>query len=110
MLIVRNIFLVVLYVGMHASGYGQGGIILALICYLVPFLVLQVSMQPYGVKTLNILEVMGISVLLIYMLNELVEVLRSNANRDYESTSTAIFFVILPTLIYMFFTVKFLRE
>lgn len=44
---------------------------LGLICYLIPFLLVQVKIKPYEPQLLNHLESLSMIVLIFYLLNEL---------------------------------------
>ena len=73
----RNCWLIAIYVGMQASGKSQESIILGLICYLTILLSIQLLIRPYNIPMLNILETCSLAVLMCYLVNELIEELRS---------------------------------
>jgi len=86
-----------------------------LMCYLVPFLALQICVRPFKLAALNRIETGSISILLLYFLVEVTEEIRHLVKEVYgerngESVAVAVLFVLIPSLIFFFFLVKILRE
>lgn len=90
-------------------------IILAMICYLVPFMVIQAAVKPYAIPMLNYLELGSLVVIILYLLNEMVTTIRieytaANYYRTEDGTALSILFVLLPTLAFFFFMIRYLRS
>ena len=53
---------------------------------------------------------MGQAVILCYLMTELIEDMRyKNYEKELESVSISVIFVLVPTFVYLFFMVRFLR-
>ena len=51
-------------------------IVLAMIMYLIPFLLLQIAFRPFSLKFINFLEVLGMVCMIMFLLDEMIETIR----------------------------------